>query len=286
MIKQRCPKSLACVGVLSASFLSPSTSAASVPLRIAQLEGEQTMDEQSHNCVALLGTFRMEDIWSEQVELDYRGASLIVRLRHSSDTLNLDGFDRNAPYAELGRFEFQDDTYCTADLVQRGFDLDGTDDAEIVLGTNATDRIRGGAGNDTLDGAGGDDSYLYARGDGVDCIKDLSGRTRVVFQDGISPQDLLLAEHGSAGELALFVRLVPRSANQASDGLNIRVNATASPPLLEFRFADGSALAWNDLRLASKRRPLDESVVALEQECHVDALTAARAGLLDRRSAR
>jgi hypothetical protein len=37
-------------------------------------------------------------------------------------------------WVELGRFECQDGSLCTGDLVDRGFDLIGTQESEIVLG--------------------------------------------------------------------------------------------------------------------------------------------------------
>jgi hypothetical protein len=286
MMNQRCQNFLAWLGVLSAGLLLSIASTLPAAVRTAQAEGTETAEEQSGGCVLQRGTVRMEGISSEQVELDYRGSSLIIRITESGERLTFDGFDRNAPYAELGRFDFEDGTYCTADLVERGFDLDGTEAAEIVLGTDAADRIRGGAGNDTLDGAGGDDSYLYARGDGIDCINDPSGRTNVAFESGVLPQDLQLEEGSRGKELTLFVRLVPETNDQPSEGLEIRLQAPASASQLQFQFADGSVLMWKEIQAAAERASLRKSAVELKQACHFDTRSAERAGLQDRRVAR
>jgi Ca2+-binding RTX toxin-like protein len=71
------------------------------------------------------------------------------------------------------------------DLIARGFDLDGTPQADTLRGSNVVDRIVAGAGNDVLeglagadvlDGGAGDDSYTFSPGSGADRLRDASGR--------------------------------------------------------------------------------------------------------------
>jgi Ca2+-binding RTX toxin-like protein len=71
------------------------------------------------------------------------------------------------------------------DLIARGFDLEGSAQADTLRGSNVVDRIVAGAGNDVLeglagedllDGGAGDDIYTFNPGSGVDSLRDASGR--------------------------------------------------------------------------------------------------------------
>jgi Ca2+-binding RTX toxin-like protein len=73
------------------------------------------------------------------------------------------GFDHDDVFNSIaiGSFEFADGTLLTgSQLLERGFDIDGTALDDVLSGTNTTDRINGLAGNDLLQGRGGNDA-LY-----------------------------------------------------------------------------------------------------------------------------
>ena len=158
----------------------------------------------------------------------------------------LTGFDRNDVFnsASIGSFEFapaadgQDGTTLTlAELLARGFDLDGTDTADTILGTNATDRINGGGGRDILNGgegddtlAGGtgddilsggkgDDTYLYNIGDGLDFIGDAGGADTLRFGAGILPGNITFTKSGPDITLVIGGADLP---GQAPDQVTIR----------------------------------------------------------------
>ncbi len=91
--------------------------------------------------------------------------SLLLDLGNG-DAVHIGGFDQNDVFnsSSIDSFEFADGTVLTTtELLARGFDLDGTDLDETIVGTNTTDRINGYGGNDTL--LGGNDTLLGGDGD-------------------------------------------------------------------------------------------------------------------------
>ena len=68
-----------------------------------------------------------------------------------SDQSHIEGFNSQDVFnsVAIGRFEFADGTVLTStELLARGFDIDGTNGSDTLVGTNTTDRIHGLAGND------------------------------------------------------------------------------------------------------------------------------------------
>lgn len=131
---------------------------------------------------------------------------------------NSNGFDQNDVFngSAIDSFEFADGSVLSSNqLLARGFDIDGTEFDDTLIGTNTTDRIRGLGGNDTLTGGAGDDTlaggadddtlmgglgsdtYLFNRGDGYDTIADGdSGDTgsldTLQFGADILPADVII----------------------------------------------------------------------------------------------
>jgi len=116
-----------------------------------------------------------EGIVEEDISLGT--GSLLIRIGEDpNDAIHLENFDPDNVLgsAAIQRFEFADGTVLSySELLQRGFDLWGTDASESIEGTNLTDRIEGGLGDDRLDGGAGNDQYRYWRGDGADTLRDL-----------------------------------------------------------------------------------------------------------------
>lgn len=104
------------------------------------------------------------DITPEMLTLSL--GSLLIRVGGNGDAIHIDGFDpvdaRGSGNIEY--FEFADGTTLSyQELLNRGFDLAGTDDDDVLVGTSVTDRLAGGPGSDT---------YLFGRGSGQDVISD------------------------------------------------------------------------------------------------------------------
>lgn len=72
------------------------------------------------------------------------------------------------------------------EVLERGFDIAGTDNNDILRGTNIHDRFHDRGGNDVLAGGAGGDSYFFDRGNGADIVSDFfeTGTiNRIVLRD-------------------------------------------------------------------------------------------------------
>ncbi|MDP1537816.1 MAG: putative Ig domain-containing protein [Burkholderiales bacterium] len=140
-------------------------------------------------------------------DIKFRKGSLMLDLGPSdpddplagNDQIHFSNFSSDYPdlTAVLGEIRFADGTSMNyADILAQGFDIDGTafDDAGgmALIGTSATDRIRGFAGSDVLEGRDGDDLLI---GDGGADRLD-GGRGNDVL-DGGAGNDLLAGGMGS-----------------------------------------------------------------------------------------
>ncbi len=131
----------------------------------------------------------------------------------NGDAVHIEGFDQNDVFnsSSISSFQFADgSSLTTAELLARGFDLDGTAGNDLIVGTNTTDRIngldgndelQGGDGNDVLNGGLGDDLLFGQAGNdqllGGDGIDHLQGGIGDDTLDGGSGNDALLGEEGN-----------------------------------------------------------------------------------------
>ena len=94
-----------------------------------------------------------------QADIKLRQGSLMLDLGGGND-VHIEGFNYNDVFntVGIGSFQFADGSSLTAaELLARGFDLDGTENIDVISGTNTTDRINGFAGDDQLGGKDGND---------------------------------------------------------------------------------------------------------------------------------
>jgi Ca2+-binding RTX toxin-like protein len=130
----------------------------------------------------------------ERQDIRFRLGSLLVDLG-GGDAIHFNGFDADHPLATpmLDGIQFADGTSMTyQDVLDQGFDLDGTEGDDVITGTVVSDRIDAGAGNDTVYAKAGDDALLG--GDGDDTLDAGGGNDTL---DGGEGDDQL---YGSAGE--------------------------------------------------------------------------------------
>ena len=192
-------------------------------------------------------------ISSSSVTLTPDSGRIFVKVGAGSDGILLGGVGDVFGSQTIAQFQFVDGATLTyADLIARGFDISGTGNADILFGTNLTNRFRGGLGNDTLFGGPSEDIYIFNPGDGVDLIVDSStpdGRNTVVFGPGITAAQLTLGltddlDSGQAN--VLVVR--PGSGADAIHLKNLDRNNVFSPHAVDsFQFADGSSLSYEQL---------------------------------------
>ncbi len=120
-----------------------------------------------------------------QDDLKLELGSLAIRVGDSGDVLHLENFNPGDAFGvhDFERFEFSDGSSLTySELLQRGFDLDGTAGDDTIAGTNTTDRIDGKGGDDLLAGGLGSDTYFFGLG---------SGHDQIVEAPSLSDQDIL-----------------------------------------------------------------------------------------------
>ncbi|MHB8921546.1 MAG: calcium-binding protein [Halothiobacillus sp.] len=110
--------------------------------------------------------------------------SLKINVGTNGDAIHIEGFDPDAPYdsVAIDRFEFSNGQVLTYEgLLALGFDLDGSEGADIIEGTVLVDRLRGFAGDDTLIAKAGND--LLDGGTGADSMFGMAGDDRYVVDD-------------------------------------------------------------------------------------------------------
>lgn len=193
-------------------------------------------------------------------------STLILRERVTGNEIHLTHFNRLNPFGEhaVEYFQFGENgpTLTYRELLARGFDIEGSDNNDILPGTATADRIHGGAGddllsggtgNDTLYGEAGDDTYIFNQGDGalniIDTAEPGAGNT-LRFGPGITPQDLdrhlrfEAPQDGGSGALVIFfdsgdlVRLSGFDPEDVDNG----------PRSVEtFQFDDGTVLSFSEL---------------------------------------
>ncbi|NJL18155.1 MAG: calcium-binding protein [Nitrospira sp.] len=153
----------------------------------------------------------------------------------------------------IERFQFADgSTLAYADLVARGFAIDGTEFDDVLSGTNLADRFRGGIGNDRLEGGEGNDSYAFNIGDGIDRILDTvsaGAGNEVAFGSGITASNLhldLVADESNSTASDLLLRVGTNGDAIKLDTFD-RTNLSGPRTVETFRFTDGSALTYEQL---------------------------------------
>jgi Ca2+-binding RTX toxin-like protein len=120
--------------------------------------------------------------------------SLLIRIGDTGDAIHIENFDAGVGSAPIETFRFSNgNTLTLADLLSRGFQIDGSFDDDALTGTASADRmdgfggndaldsgagddrIDGGSGDDVLEGGAGNDTYVFSSFSGLDRIEDSGG---------------------------------------------------------------------------------------------------------------
>ncbi|MBI5108108.1 MAG: putative Ig domain-containing protein, partial [Rhodocyclales bacterium] len=157
------------------------------------------------------------------------------------DVIHFENFDAEDIFANhpFEHIEFDDGSTLTYEaLLARGFDITGSDAADVLRGTDGVDRIAGGDGDDVLDGragadllagGGGMDAYRFGLGMGQDVAVEVAGELSEIRLDPYLTLDILRAE--IIGEDAV-IGVIGRS-----ESLTLRDYASSSWHIVE----DGGA---------------------------------------------
>ncbi len=219
-------------------------------------DGTDTIaDTSKQNGFTVQNTLRFgAGIKSSDIKLGL--GSLLIRVgSNPDDAIHIEGFNPGDALGQpsIDRFEFADGTVLThAELLARGFELDGSANADTITGTSVADLIAGKEGNDTLAGGDGDD--LLTGGAGDDMLSGGAGNDTYVWgssdgQDTIDNVDnaagridtLRIAGTLTAADLA-FVHygndLIVRIRNSAEQ-IVVRNHYTGAP-IDAVAFSDGT----------------------------------------------
>ena len=192
-------------------------------------------------------------VTSDYVSLSSQFGQILIKVGTGSDgILSGSTFDVFGSQT-IEQFQFADGSTLTyADLVARGFAIDGTEFDDVLSGTDLVDRFRGGIGNDRLEGGEGNDSYVFNIGDGVDRIADIASAgtgNEVVFGSGITASDLhldLVADESNLTVSDLLLRVGTNGDAIQLDTFD-RTNLSGPRTVETVRFADGSVLTYEQL---------------------------------------
>lgn len=190
-------------------------------------------------------------ITSDMIRLGLGSLKLHIGL--GSDVLHIERFDPDDAVGSgaIEAFEFSDGSMIShADLMQRGFDIHGTEDGETLSGTSVNDRIPGfggddvliggwgddwldgGGGNDLLMGGDGSDTYVFGLGSGLDTIEELG--------TNLAEIDVLVLGSGIAAD-ALSVR-------RAGQDIVLTINGTSDRLRLK-RWFEGAQYQLDEIRI-------------------------------------
>jgi len=138
---------------------------------------------------------------------------------------------------------------------QHGDDyLDGGAGNDVLWGDGGNDVLIGGPGNDTLNGGAGRDIYVFNKGDGTETVFDTDANSNspdasvLVLGDGVSRGNIKF----KPGSLAVDIGPSdPADPNSPHDTIHFngfdQLNPTATTPLGEIRFADGTSMSYADI---------------------------------------
>jgi VCBS repeat-containing protein len=202
----------------------------------------------------------------DDVRLSYDGEGfLILDLDNTGNRIRLSGFDPEDPLGSRAVENFRFGLYGYEigyeELLERGFDIFGTDESDALRGTALADRVWGGDGNDLIEATpGGDwlaseagnDAYVVKLGDGevtIDDVAEDEAGNVLRFGPGIDPyalrNSLRFEEDGNGGH----VLLIP----YGGDGDVVRLTGFDPEDVLgnhaveRFEFADGTAVDYATL---------------------------------------
>ena len=193
------------------------------------------------------------------------GWNLILTIAGTTDRILVEGGLNGGSDYRVEQVRFADGTvWSFAELVARstggtsGNDsLSGDGNPNTISGAGGNDAIEGrygddiligGTGNDVLYGSGGNDTYVFARGDGADIVREFSnvsygsgGIDRIEFAAGIAPADIIVTQVDSGWDLVLTISGTGDSITLDSDVQDSRYR------IEQVVFADGTIWTHADL---------------------------------------
>ena len=192
-------------------------------------------------------------VTSGMVSLTSQFGQIIIKVGADSEGIQSGSSSDVFGSQTIEQFRFADGTSITyADLVARGFTIDGTEFDDFLIGTDLADRFQGGLGNDRVEGGEGDDSYFFHLGDGLDTITDtasVGAGNEIVFGPGIASADLrldLVPDQSDPNRSDLLIRVGTNGDANQLDSFD-RNSVFGARTVDTFQFADGSTFTYEQL---------------------------------------
>jgi Ca2+-binding RTX toxin-like protein len=118
----------------------------------------------------------------------------------------------------------------------------GNDLDNMLTGNSGDNVLTGGKGNDTLIGGDGNDAYVYNLGDGLDTITDTGGADTILFGQGITRQNIVVAVDGSL----VHIRILDAQGKDTGQGLDLNRSQDGNPAVETIQFSDGTTAKVSD----------------------------------------
>ncbi|MDY6867054.1 MAG: calcium-binding protein, partial [Chloroflexota bacterium] len=151
--------------------------------------------------------------------------SLKITVNDSGDAIHLANFDPNDVYKNvtIDTFQFSDGTVLSySQLLDLGFDFDGTAGDDTLIGTSAMDRMNGYGGDDTIIAKAGNDEI--SGGEGDDLVFAEAGNDEI---DGGAGADTLYGGQGNDTYLATEAQdTIIESAGEGTDTVETDITYT------------------------------------------------------------
>lgn len=191
---------------------------------------------------------------------DQELGQLLLNITTTGETIRINHFLASDPYGPhaVEYFKFDDGTVMTwSQMIDKGFDIIGSEWDDTLQGTATTDRIyglegddtiNGSRGNDYLAGGDGDDRYLYNIGDGTDTIDDLSDSSemnQLNFGEGIVLSDI--TQRLTYRDNTLIIRVGDGGDEIHLTNFNPDAADTGTRAIQNFTFSDGTVISYEDL---------------------------------------
>jgi Ca2+-binding RTX toxin-like protein len=170
-----------------------------------------------------------------------------------NDAIHIENFNPDDVHGSrvIDSFEFADGTVLTYDqLLERGFDIEGTEWDDGLTGTDVDDRIAAHEGDDWIEGGAGNDTYLFNLYDGYDTVYDAEGVNDAVrFGEGITLDNISIQRDGQN------LWIVP---NDGYGQLTLQNFVDQENNCIErFEFADGTVLSAQEMLDLAWVQPVD-----------------------------
>jgi VCBS repeat-containing protein len=123
--------------------------------------------------------------------------------------------------------------------------LIGTNENELVLGTEGNNTLDAKFGDDIINGGLGNDTYIFAKGYGHDTLEDSGGFDEIRFKEGIVKNDVIALKEGN--DLHVYIKEDGKAYEELNDSILIKNWFSESGMIERLIFANGDSIGLDEL---------------------------------------